>query len=115
MNDLARKDDIRGLMNFLRSRLVRGSLGITRPELYNVTRIGTKKLIEKYIKTISRSLSLIVKADTKEITIDEKLGFFNEVRHSKYTRNAKANIFELMGEVRFACLAALDLDCTILA
>jgi len=82
MNDLARKDDIRGLMNFLRSRLVRGSLGITRPELYNVTRIGTKKLIEKYIKTISRSLSLIVKADTKEITIDEKLGFFNEVRHT---------------------------------
>jgi len=76
MNDFRRKNDIRGLMDFLRSRLVRGSLGITRPELYNVTRIGTKKLIEKYIKTISKSLSLITKVDEKTVSLDEKLGFF---------------------------------------
>jgi len=82
MNDFRRKNDIPGLMDFLRSRLVRGSLGITRPELYNVTRIGTKKLIEKYIKTISKSLSLITKADEKTVSLDQKLGFFNEVRHT---------------------------------
>lgn len=82
MEELRKKNDIIGLMDFLRCRLVRGSLGITRPNLYNVTRIGTKSLIEEYVKKIVNSLTTICNAPEKLVSDEEKLGFFSEVRHT---------------------------------
>ena len=73
---------MRELMQFLRSRIERNYCGITRKELYSVTKIGTKKLIEDYIDNICQSLNYIASnSDDQTITIQEKIVFFQELRH----------------------------------
>jgi len=76
IQDFLKKEDVVGLMDFLRCRLIRGSLGITRPELYGVTRVGTKLLIEQYLQTIKTALTVVLKANPEQIPEEEKLAFF---------------------------------------
>eukprot|EP01083_Nonionella_stella_P085112 235828_1 len=70
---------IRSLMEFIRSRIERNYCGITNPKLYSICTIGTKKLIEDWIDNMCQSLHHI--ADSNHVCLDEKIVFFQEIRH----------------------------------
>ena len=70
-------------MEYLRSRSVRNYCGITKIELYNQARVGTKKLIEDYIDVVCQAFQFIAEYNDPEINIKQKLQFFNECRHGK--------------------------------
>jgi len=72
---------MRELMRFLRSRIERNYCGITDPQLYSVTKIGTKKLIEDFRENMCQCLDYIAHHDDDAISNSEKIVFFNELRH----------------------------------
>lgn len=54
-----------------------GNLGnITTPELYTFSRVGTKHLIEEYIREVVRCLDYICAGDFKDFSRDDKIVFF---------------------------------------
>ena len=57
------------------------------PELYRHCHLGTKRIIEKYIDEVIKSLRTIYMADPSNLSIEKKLEFFSETRHS-YGRTA---------------------------
>eukprot|EP01083_Nonionella_stella_P091769 256632_1 len=81
LNKFRQKDQMRELMEFLRSRIGRNYCGITNPALYSVTKIGTKTLIEDFIDNICQSLQYIANAEDPSISVGEKIVFFKELRH----------------------------------
>ena len=79
---------MRKFMEFIRSRIERNYCGITNPELYSVTSIGTKKLIEDFIDNMCQSIQYIADSehDTEmeflnNISIEEKIVYLQELRH----------------------------------
>lgn len=72
---------MRELMRFLRSRIERNYCGITDPQLYSVTKIGTKKLIEDFRENMCQCLDYIAHHQDEAISNSEKIVFFNELRH----------------------------------
>ena len=73
---------LKELMIFLRSRCVRNYCGVTRPELYNITRIDTKILIQDFMNDICNALKYVANyPDYYVVTIQERIVFFNEMRH----------------------------------
>ena len=62
-----------------------GNLG--NPELYTVTRIGTKRLIADYVKEVCEALEELATLDHPDFTASERLKFFQETAQS-YGRSA---------------------------
>jgi len=61
--ELVDNQDVRGIMAFSRSRLLRNLVGINDRRLYTHLRAGTKRLIEEYISEVVRALQLVCVAD----------------------------------------------------
>ncbi|ETO14325.1 hypothetical protein RFI_23048 [Reticulomyxa filosa] len=72
------------LMEFVRSRIMRNYCGINNAELYSVTRIGTKKLITDFNDHIIQALEAIANTEDPDITVSEKIVFFQETRHGSF-------------------------------
>jgi TAG lipase/steryl ester hydrolase/phospholipase A2/LPA acyltransferase len=76
MRALRRRADVRPLVYMLHEGL-HGNLGnITNAALYNVARVGTKKLIEDYVEEVARCLDYICAGDFPDFSPDEKYLFF---------------------------------------
>eukprot|EP01083_Nonionella_stella_P130551 396197_1 len=73
---------VRGLMHYLRSRLLRNLGGIGNSSLYQQLRVGTKTVIERYLEEVCDCLELILRLDAPGISSSDKLAFFTETRHS---------------------------------
>lgn len=106
--ELVDTQDVRGIMAFSRSRLLRNLVGINDRRLYSHLRAGTKRLIEEYISEVVRALQLVCMVDSPGTmpqpqqqgpdcdegegvaaqpcanlpSTAEKLSFFNETRHA---------------------------------
>lgn len=75
-------NDAAGLMYILHEGL-HGNLGnIAASSLNQHAKIGTKHLIEEFIKQVCESLDFIYQADENEIDFYEKLSFFDEMAHA---------------------------------
>lgn len=72
--------DIKGLMHVIRSNLMRNLYNINNPLLYEISNTGTKLQIEILNDEISKSLEYI--CNNIDLTLDQKIDFFSEVRHS---------------------------------
>ena len=57
------------------------------PKLYNQCHFGTKQIIEKYQDEVVKSIQSIYGADSARMSIENKLEFFSQTRHS-YGRTA---------------------------
>ena len=79
--------DIRGLVHFIRTNLVRNLYSMNDSNLFQFTRIGTKKCIEDFHSELKTSLDFIANFSEKKFTLNQKLEFFSESRHS-YGRTA---------------------------
>jgi len=73
------------LMQFLRARLYRNCGGILSDQLHPEKCVGTKIIIEEYVKWMCRALHFI--ARDGQTPPAERLSFFNEIRHT-YGRSA---------------------------
>ena len=62
--ELVDSNDVRGIMAFSRSRLLRNLVGINDRRLYAHLRAGTKRLIEEYISEVVRALQLVCVTDS---------------------------------------------------
>jgi len=72
----------RALMTILHEG-IHGNLGnIADPFLYQQTRVGTKHLIEEFLNAVCGALDDIYRADEREVTLYEKLTFFEETAHA---------------------------------
>ena len=76
----ARGDD-RGLLFALNEGLHGNMAGMGNPSLYNVSKFGTKQLIEDYVKEIVAALETIASSQTEGISKREKLDFFRRASH----------------------------------
>ena len=75
-------NDAAGLMYILHEGL-HGNLGnIAASSLNRHAKIGTKHLIEEFIKQVCEALDFIYQADENEIDFYEKLSFFDETAHA---------------------------------
>lgn len=62
---------------------IHGNLGnIANPQLYSHTRVGTKYLIEEFLNAVCGALDDIYRADEREISLYQKLRFFEETAHA---------------------------------
>jgi predicted acylesterase/phospholipase RssA len=76
MRALRRRANVRPLVFMLHEGLHGNLANITNPALYNVARVGTKKLIEEYVGEVARCLDYICAGDFPDFTQDEKIVFF---------------------------------------
>jgi predicted acylesterase/phospholipase RssA len=73
---------IRRLMFILQEGL-HGNLGnISNPLLYQFTRFGTKRLVERYLDEVCESLDFLCDCESAEITDEEKLEFFESTSYT---------------------------------
>ena len=56
------RDDVRGMVSLIRSELTRDLGGICNPALHQQSRMGTKYLIQHYMKTVEQVLDRIVRS-----------------------------------------------------
>ncbi len=76
MRRLRETGEVRRLVHALHEGL-HGNLGnITTPALYAFARIGTKHLIEEYIREVVRCLDYVCAGDFQNFTRDDKIVFF---------------------------------------
>ena len=59
MRFLREKKDIKGLVDCLRQDLVKNIGGICNQQLYNISKIGTKQLIEDYHNEVIKCIQFI--------------------------------------------------------
>ena len=55
---------------------------MSNPQLYQQCHLGTKKNIEKYIEEVHKCIRTIYHAEPSKMTLERKLTFFAETRHS---------------------------------
>ena len=75
-------NDAAGLMYILHEGLHGNLCNIASSSLNNHAKIGTKQLIEEFVKQVCESLDFIYQADESEIDFYEKLSFFDETAHA---------------------------------
>ncbi len=76
MRALRRRADVRPLVYMLHEGLHGNLANITNPALYNVARVGTKKLVEDYVDEVARCLDYLCAGDFPDFGPDEKILFF---------------------------------------
>lgn len=85
---LLSENDVNGLMFALRAGLLRKHWGLGNPNLYSVSHVGTKHVIEDYLDTIVQCMNVILRAkgmdeeSNEDLSTDNKLAFFSETRHA---------------------------------
>ena len=82
---LVRKGDVASLRWHLRGELLRKHLGLTNPQLFTKSHVGTKRLVEEYTEAVAAALDFLCDVGAETDTADsivEKLAFFNETRHA---------------------------------
>eukprot|EP01083_Nonionella_stella_P080316 220696_1 len=72
-------NQIRCLMQFIRSKILRTYCYITNPQLYSISCIGTKKLIEDFLDNMCQSLHEI--SQCNGLSLEERIAFVQELRH----------------------------------
>lgn len=80
-----RKGDVASLRWHLRGELLRKHLGLTNPQLFTRSHVGTKRLVEEYTEAVAAALDFLCDVGAETDTADsivEKLAFFNETRHA---------------------------------
>ena len=82
LRTLVDNEDVKGIMHYLRSRLVRNLGGMGNKQLYTHLRCGTKAIIEEYLNEVVRALQFLSVVEHEDINIDDKMAFFNETRHA---------------------------------
>lgn len=87
MKQLRNNNNVKTLSHCIRQDLVKNSCNICEPALYNQCHLGTKRTIEKYIDEVIKSIKMVYYADPNIMTVQSKLEFFAETRHS-YGRTA---------------------------
>jgi len=87
MKYLREKKDIKGLVDCLRQDLVKNIGGICNQQLYNISKIGTKQLIEDYHNEVIKCIQFIYYYQGRKIDLQKKIEFFSDTRHS-YGRTA---------------------------
>ena len=85
--DMLKRGNIFDIMFRMRGGLTRDEYGILDRDLYTVSAVGTKKIIEEYTETTRKALVEICDSETPDIPDEAKLAFFNEARHA-YGRTA---------------------------
>ncbi|NCP64410.1 MAG: DUF3336 domain-containing protein [Paraglaciecola sp.] len=76
------RGDVEGLMYILHEGL-HGNLGkIAAPALNRVAKLGTKHLIEQFLKEVCEALDYIYEADESEVDFYQKLSFFEDTAHA---------------------------------
>jgi TAG lipase/steryl ester hydrolase/phospholipase A2/LPA acyltransferase len=74
--------DVRPLLNIVRVGLMRNLGGMGDARLYEKCYIGTKNLIEEYVRTAVDSLDFLMNHDFPDISITQKFDFFWETRQA---------------------------------
>ena len=87
MKQLRTNHAIKALTYCIRQDLTKNICNSSDPNLYTWCHLGTKRIIEKYIDEVIKSIRTIYLADPNQISIEKKLEFFSETRHS-YGRTA---------------------------
>jgi len=79
---LQAQGDYVAMTYWLRSELQRNVGGIGNPKLYEVSRVGTKVLIENYNEELLRMLHHVCYCTDQDLSLERKLNFFTESRHA---------------------------------
>ena len=87
MKQLRNNSRMKTLAHCIRQDLAKNICNISDPQLYNTCHLGTKRIIEKYIDEVIKCIKTIYYADSNMMSIESKLEFFAETRHS-YGRTA---------------------------
>jgi predicted acylesterase/phospholipase RssA len=84
LQSLLKLGQVHELKRQLRAGLMRNSGGISDPRLHNACRIGTKHLIEQYVKFMCEALEGLANVDCVEgdFSLEEKFAFFYETRQA---------------------------------
>lgn len=61
MNNMMANGDVFQLMFFLRGGISRNQFGLLHEQLYTRAYSGTKKIVERYLETVSEWLALVLK------------------------------------------------------
>ena len=72
----------RDLLYILREGLSYDVANIAHPLLFSATYVGTKRIIEDYIDEVSQSLNFIASADCQELSLAEKVTFFEQAQQA---------------------------------
>ena len=72
--------DIKGIIHLIRSNLIRNLYSTASPVLYEISNTGTKLQIEILYDELSKCLEYI--ANNNDMSLENKLEFFSEVRHN---------------------------------
>jgi TAG lipase/steryl ester hydrolase/phospholipase A2/LPA acyltransferase len=75
LKELKKKGNVPDIMLFLQTSLSRNLGNIGDPQLYQMTNVGTKKLIQDYIDEVIGHVYFICDNDFADISINEKLNF----------------------------------------
>eukprot|EP00931_Biecheleriopsis_adriatica_P005768 TRINITY_DN107253_c0_g1_i1.p1 TRINITY_DN107253_c0_g1~~TRINITY_DN107253_c0_g1_i1.p1 ORF type:complete len:648 (-),score=118.44 TRINITY_DN107253_c0_g1_i1:54-1955(-) len=108
--------DITGTMFCLRSELLRKHFGLCNPALFEVCASGTKRLVEDYVSTVCDIMTWVafshrdVQNDASDVSLPEKLAFFNETRHSFGRSALLLSGGACLGKYHFGVLKALHLN-----
>ncbi|KAG0250961.1 hypothetical protein DFQ27_009118 [Actinomortierella ambigua] len=74
--------DLGSMIFLLRTSLARNLGNVGRPELYDKTIIGTKRLIEDYNSEVIRQLNIICDTESDDFPMAAKLEFFTHTRQA---------------------------------
>ncbi|KAG0230565.1 hypothetical protein BGW42_000869 [Actinomortierella wolfii] len=74
--------DLGSMIFLLRTSLARNLGNVGRPELYDKTIIGTKRLIEDYNSEVIRQLNIICDTESDDFPMASKLEFFTHTRQA---------------------------------
>ena len=80
MKKLRKRGNIKALAHCLRQDLVKNICNISDADLYNCCFFGTKRMIEKYHNEIIHCIKSIYHADSKKISMANKMKFFAETK-----------------------------------
>jgi len=82
MHELEVDDKIESVIFWLRSGLLRNLGGIGNRRLYDHCHLGTKYIIEQHADGIRRLLTRVADCEPEEMSLEKRLAFFTESRHS---------------------------------
>lgn len=72
--------DIKGLVHLIRSNIFRNMYSTTSPILYEISKVGTKHLIEVLQEEVLLSFDFI--SSSHDISLNNKIELFSELRHN---------------------------------
>lgn len=79
---MRKSGNVRTLAHCLRQDLVKNIGSISDANLYCQSHHGTKRLIEKYHNEVIKCIKLIYYSKSTKLTLQQKMTFFAETRHS---------------------------------